>query len=225
MTDTVFFDLDNTIFDFSKAERIALLRTLDKMGLSPTEGILSRYSEINASQWKRLERGEIDRAEVKKGRYRILFEEFGVDADPVTAAKTYEGFLGQGHYFIEGAPELLESLYGRYRLYLVTNGTTCVQKGRIASAGIAKYFEEIFISEEIGYDKPSARFFEYCFGRIPDFSKDRAVIVGDSLTSDIQGGINAGIRTIWFNPKSLVNDTDIRPDLEAGSLLEIPELL
>ena len=119
----------------------------------------------------------------------------------------------------------METLYGRYRLYLVTNGTTCVQKGRIASAGIAKYFEEIFISEEIGYDKPSARFFEYCFSRIPDFSRDRAVIVGDSLTSDIQGGINAGIRTIWFNPKGQADDADIRPDLVVGSLSEIPALL
>ena len=230
MTDTVLFDLDNTILDFSKAERAALSKTLEQMGIPPTEKTCARYSEINLSRWKLLEKGEITRKEVKLSRFRLLFEELGVKAQPEQAAAAYESLLGIGHYFMDGAEELLENLYGKYRLYLVTNGTAAVQKGRIKSADLAKYFEDIFISEEIGFNKPDIRYFEYCFARIPGFSKERTVIVGDSLTSDIQGGRNAGIRTIWFHPEGreeggAASERTVEPDMEIRKLSELPELL
>lgn len=230
MTDTVLFDLDNTILDFSKAERAALSKTLEQMGIPPTEKTCARYSEINLSRWKLLEKGEITRKEVKLSRFRLLFEELGVKAQPEQAAAAYESFLGIGHYFMDGAEELLENLYGKYRLYLVTNGTAAVQKGRIKSADLAKYFEDIFISEEVGFNKPDIRYFEYCFSQIPGFSKERTVIVGDSLTSDIQGGKNAGIRTIWFHPEGreesgTASERTIVPDMEIRKLSELPDLL
>ena len=202
MIDTVFFDLDNTIFDFNKAEHIALAKTLEELGIPPSEETCARYSVINLAQWKLLEKGVITRREVKLRRFRLLFEELGVPAAPEEAAARYESLLGIGHYFMDGAEELLQTLYGNYRLYLVTNGTAAVQKGRLESAQLQKYFEDIFISEEIGFNKPDIRYFESCFSRIPSFSRETSVIVGDSLTSDIQGGINAGIRTVWFHPES-----------------------
>ena len=110
-----------------------------------------------------------------------------MDVPAKEAAHTYETLLAQGHYFIDGAEELLETLYGQYRMYLVTNGTLSVQKGRLKSSGISRYFESIFISEELGYNKPGREYFNCCFSRIPDFHKETSVIVGDSLTSDIQG--------------------------------------
>ena len=116
MTDTVFFDLDNTILDFNKAERMALSRTLEALGIPPTEGVCARYSAINLAQWKLLEKGLISRREVKLGRFRLLFEELGADASPEQAAAAYESLLGIGHYFMEGAQELLLELRGRYRL-------------------------------------------------------------------------------------------------------------
>lgn len=225
MIRNVLFDLDDTLFDFHKAEKIALTKTLVHFGIDPTEETLALYSTINAAHWKRLELGEISREEVKVGRYRELFETIGVECDPVKATAYYESMLAIGHYFMPGAPELLEELYGKYRLYIVSNGTAKVQEGRIGSSGIAKYMDGIFISQILGANKPDKQFFDICFAEIPDFSLSETVIIGDSLSSDIKGGINAGITTVWFNPKEIENDSVIKPDYTIKELSEVPGLL
>lgn len=221
MLKTILFDLDDTILDFKKSERAALTKTLKELDIEPTERILSQYSKYNISQWKRLELGEISRAEVKVNRYKLLFDEFNIDAAPELATAIYEKHLAVGHYFIDGAPEMLENLYTSYDLYLVSNGTKKVQDGRLASANITQYFKDIFVSEAVGFEKPSIKFFEYCFDRIPNFNKAQTVIIGDSLSSDIKGGINAGIKTIWFNPHHQQNNTALIPDYEIYTLNEI----
>lgn len=225
MIRNVLFDLDDTLFDFHKAEKIALTKTLVHFGIDPTEETLALYSTINAAHWKRLELGEISREEVKVGRYRELFKTIGVECDPVKATAYYESMLAIGHYFMPGAPELLEELYGKYRLYIVSNGTVKVQEGRVGSSGIAKYMDGIFISQVLGANKPDKQFFDICFAEIPDFSLSETVIIGDSLSSDIKGGINAGITTVWFNPKGIENDSDIKPDYIIKELSEVPGLL
>lgn len=225
MIRNVLFDLDDTLFDFHKAEKIALTKTLVHFGIDPTEETLSLYSTINAAHWKRLELGEISREEVKVGRYRELFKTIGVECDPVKATAYYESMLAIGHYFMPGAPELLDKLYGKYRLYIVSNGTAKVQEGRIGSSGITKYMDGIFISQILGANKPDKQFFDICFAEIPDFSLNETVIIGDSLSSDIKGGINAGITTVWFNPKGIENDSDIKPDYIIKELSEVPGLL
>lgn len=225
MIRNVLFDLDDTLFDFHKAEKIALTKTLVHFGIDPTEETLALYSTINAAHWKRLELGEISREEVKVGRYRELFKTIGVECDPVKATAYYESMLAIGHYFMPGAPELLEELYRKYRLYIVSNGTAKVQEGRIGSSGIAKYMDGIFISQILGANKPDKQFFDICFAEIPDFSLSETVIIGDSLSSDIKGGINAGITTVWFNTKGIENDNDIKPDYTINELSEVPGLL
>ena len=225
MIRNVLFDLDDTLFDFHKAEKIALTKTLVHFGIDPTEETLALYSTINAAHWKRLELGEISREEVKVGRYRELFKTIGVECDPVKATAYYESMLAIGHYFMPGAPELLEELYRKYRLYIVSNGTAKVQEGRIGSSGIAKYMDGIFISQILGANKPDKQFFDICFAEIPDFSLSETVIIGDSLSSDIKGGKNAGITTVWFNPKGIENDNDIKPDYTIKELSEVPGLL
>lgn len=225
MIRNVLFDLDDTLFDFHKAEKIALTKTLVHFGIDPTEETLALYSTINAAHWKRLELGEISREEVKVGRYRELFKTIGVECDPVKATAYYESMLAIGHYFMPGAPELLEELYRKYRLYIVSNGTAKVQEGRIGSSGIAKYMDGIFISQLLGANKPDKQFFDICFAEILDFSLSETVIIGDSLSSDIKGGINAGIITVWFNPKGIENDNDIKPDYTIKELSEVPGLL
>lgn len=225
MIRNVLFDLDDTLFDFHKAEKIALTKTLVHFGIDPTEETPALYSTINATHWKRLELGEISREEVKVGRYRELFKTIGVECDPVKATAYYESMLAIGHYFMPGAPELLEELYRKYRLYIVSNGTAKVQEGRIGSSGIAKYMDGIFISQILGANKPDKQFFDICFAEIPDFSLSETVIIGDSLSSDIKGGINAGITTVWFNPKGIENDSDIKPDYTIKELSEVPGLL
>lgn len=225
MIKNILFDLDDTILDFKKAESIALSEALTEMGVMPTEYMISQYSKYNIAQWKRLELGEITREEVKVNRYRLLFEELGLDLSPEKATELYESKLCVGHYFISGAPEVLQELYGGYSLYLASNGARRVQESRLKSAGISKYFDGIFISENVGYEKPDKRFFDYCFSQMKDFKRENTVIIGDSLSSDIRGGINAGIKTVWFNPHRAENTTPLKPDYEIVSLTEIKPLM
>ncbi len=224
MIKTVLLDLDDTILDFKMSERIALSKTLKKFGVEPTEEIIQKYSRYNISQWKRLERGEISREEVKVNRYKLLFDDIGVDISPKDATADYEENLAHGHYFVDGAEEMLNSLYKDYDLYLVSNGAKKVQEGRMSTAGINHCFKDIFISEVIGYEKPSVKFFDKVFETIGNVNKDETVIIGDSLTSDIMGGKNAKIKTVWFNPNGL-DCGDIVPDYQISSLNEIKPLL
>ena len=225
MIKNILLDMDNTILDFTRAERVAASKALAAMGIQPTDELLKRYHEINEDQWRLFELGKLEREQVKVRRYELLFDEMGIDASPRETAKVYEGLLGIGHYFMDGAVELLETLSGEYRLYLATNGTSNVQKSRISSSGISKYFRGIYISEDVGYNKPDPRYFEACFKDIPDFKRKETVMIGDSLTSDIKGGINAGIKTVWFNYEGKSRDESIVPDYEVHSLDEIPALV
>ena len=225
MIKNVLLDLDDTLLDFHRAEAEAIRYTLNEFGITPSDENVALYSKINRSCWERLERGEYTREEVLHRRFEFLFETLGVKGDPAATQKLYEYRLSLGAYYLEGAEELLDSLYGRYRLYLATNGIVNVQSRRIKDSGIGKYFDGIFVSERIGYNKPDKRFFDLAFAEIPDFKLDETVIIGDSLTSDIQGGINAGITTVFFNPKSVKNNTGIAPCYEISSLSELPELL
>ena len=225
MIKNVLIDLDDTIFDFHEAERLAIKKALDTMGVDSSEEILALYSEINKGCWERLETGEWTREMVLVGRFKLLFAELGVGRDPVEARNVYERLLSVGHIFIDGAVELLEELRGEYRLYLVSNGTDVVQTRRISSAGIESYFDGIFISERLGANKPSEQFFNAVFSSIPDFDKEQTVIIGDSPTSDILGGIRSGIKTVRFNPKCSPDPKDIKPDYTVTSLADIPNLL
>ncbi len=220
----IFFDLDDTLLDFHKAEHTALSKTLAHFGVNPAEETLSLYSRINKTQWERLEKGELTRDEVKTERYRILFNELGVTLSPKDATAYYENMLSFGHYFIDGAVEVLTQLKD-YNLFIVSNGAVKVQNARLDSAGIKPFFKKIFISESLGVNKPDKRFFDICFSQIPSFDKENAVIIGDSLTSDIKGGINAGIKTVWFNPNSLKNPSTVLPDYEIHSLSALPNLI
>ena len=225
MIRTILFDLDDTLLDFKASEADALHETLRKIGLEPTKEIIARYSQINQRQWELLEKKELTRAQVLVRRFELLFAEYGIAYDAQAAQDMYHHRLSQGHYFLPGAVELLEELSGQYELYIVSNGTGVVQDGRIKSSGIARYFKDIFISERMGADKPDPVFFENSFARIPHFNKEEAVIIGDSLTSDILGGNNVGVRTVWFNPRGLSAREGICPDYEIHDLKDIPALL
>lgn len=216
------FDLDDTLLDFHAAEKVAIEKTMTHFGISPTPELTALYSKLNLMQWKLLEQRKITRSEVKVRRFKLFFEQLGLSYTPQEAAAFYEEALSKGHFFMPGAKEVLDRLYGKYKLYLVSNGLEHVQKGRLESAGICRYFEKIFLSECIGYDKPDVRFFDECFKEIPDFSKEQTLIIGDSLSSDMTGGKNAGIFTVWFNPQNSENNSDVKPDMQIHSLDEIP---
>lgn len=225
MVKTIFFDLDNTLLDFDRAEAVALRRALTEAGAPADPAVLDRYHVINRRQWELLEDGVLTREQVLVGRFALLFEELGLALDPEKTCERYETYLGEGHWFIPGAPELLAELFPRYDLYLASNGAACVQHSRMKSADLARWFKGIFISQEVGADKPRREFFDRAFASIPDFSRETALMVGDSLTSDIRGGRNAGIRTCWFNRSGEAPRQDIRPDYIITDLAQLPPLL
>ena len=225
MFEYLFLDLDDTILDFQKAEHIALSKTLRSFGLEPEECVLKRYNLINKAHWEALERKELTRDQVLLGRFQVLFEEMGITVDAEKVARAYEDNLSIGHYFMPGAEEAVEALSKKYKLYLASNGTAKVQAGRLKSANISRFFEQVFVSQELGANKPSLEYFEKCFDRIPGIDKKKTIMVGDSLTSDILGGQNAGIATCWVNPDHKPGREDIRVDYQIEALSQLEALL
>ena len=220
----IFLDLDDTILDFHRSEAVALRKTLQSLNVNPTDEVIARYSAINLAHWKALERKELTREQVLTGRFRQLFEELGMNVSPNVAQSLYEKNLSESHFFIDGAPRLLMTLSRKYSLYIASNGTTVVQTSRIASSGIGRYFKGIFLSQQLGADKPQIEFFERATGQIEGYNPEEAIILGDSLTSDIQGGINAGMHTCWFNPHHRERG-DITPEFEIADLAEFDTVL
>ena len=224
MIEFLLLDLDDTILDFHKAERIALSKTFRDFGLELREEVLELYHKINKWHWEQLELGVMTRDQVLVGRFDRLFQELGMEVDAAACMKRYEYNLSIGHYFLPGAEEAVKKLHEKYRLFLVSNGTATVQHGRLTSAGLYPYFEQVFISQNIGYNKPDKAYFDRCFERIPGFAPEKALMVGDSLTSDIKGGINAGLTTVWVNPEHK-DCGDIHPDYEIERLYQLETLL
>ena len=224
MIEFLFLDLDDTILDFHKAERIALSKTIREFGVEPTEEVLTLYHGINKWHWEQLELGKLTRDEILVNRFGVLFERLGKTVDAAKCAKTYEQNLSVGHYFLPGAEEAVNALSKKYRLFLASNGTASVQKGRMTSANLYRFFEQVFVSQELGHNKPAKEYFEACFAQIPGFDRKKAMIAGDSLTSDIKGGCNAGIQTVWVNPDHK-DSGDIKPDYQIEYLHQLEALL
>lgn len=216
------FDADNTLFDFNKAEEHALSASFESYGLAYSPGVLQAYRDINAVLWPALERGEITLAFLKTERYRRLFDQFGIGEDPSIFNKTYLYNLGQGCFPNAGAVALCKALYNAgKKIYIATNGIRSVQNQRVKGSEIAPYISDIFISEQLGYNKPSPQFFNMAFVKVPDLKRSETLMIGDSLGADIQGGINAGIDTAWYNPQGLPNTHNITPTYEIKSLREV----
>ena len=223
---TLLFDLDSTVWDFHSAEHYSLTTLLENQGVSDIASYIDVYIPMNRAMWRSLEKNEITREELVETRFAKLFDHFGLDKDGRQLANEYEAIISTQGQAIEGAEEMLHKLsLAGYDLYGATNGITTIQKGRLAHSPITRYFKKVFISEELKVAKPSPLFFDRVAKDIPDFDKDTAVMIGDSLTADIQGGINAGIDTIWVNLAKKENRTMIKPTVEVRSYAELLEFL
>lgn len=222
---TVLFDADNTLFDFSRAEHEAILLTLKAFDITPTEALIADYSRINDEMWKRLERGELTKEALRTLRFSLLCETNRLQADVARMAVTYTDFLSEQTCLIDGAEEVCAALASQLRLYIVTNGIYSVQTRRFAASALKDHFSGLFISEELGFEKPHAGFFKAVEARIPQYSPRETIIVGDSLTSDIKGGIAAGVDTCWFNPAKKENTAHLPITYEIASLSELLPLL
>ena len=216
------FDLDHTLLDFDAAEDIALTHLLKEEGVEEIQVYKDYYVPMNKALWKNLEQKKISKQELVDTRFSRLFAHFGVEKDGAYLAERYQFFLSKQGQIFPGVEDLLKNLIHQgYELYAATNGITTIQAGRLEQSGIATFFKEIFISEQLHTQKPDALFYEKIGQQIAGFSKEKTLMIGDSLTADIQGGNNAGIDTVWYNPQHLENTTQLHPTHEVHSYKDL----
>lgn len=219
---TLLWDLDGTLLDFLYSQRIAVRQCFERLGRTVTDEMIARYSQINDNYWKRLELGEVTREELLTGRFGTLFAEYRIEGiDAAAFSQAYQEALGNVYCYIDHSIEICRALKGEVKQYVVTNGTSSTQRSKMERSGLCDVMDGLFISEEIGTPKPQRGFFDYCLERIIEQDKTRILIVGDSLTSDIKGGVQAGIATCWFNAGGEANTSEYCPDYEIEDLHQI----
>lgn len=219
------FDADGTLFDFQRAEAIALEKTPSQMGVGVPADYAKTYHRINDSLWSTFEAGGLSASDVRIERFRLLFEELGLIGDSFAFGEAFLSNLIQESTFLADARKLLDQLKQRFQLALLTNGFASVQHARITRLGLDGLFNPVIISEEVGVAKPDPAIFDIALKGMGCPDKANVLMIGDSLSSDIRGGSNAGIDTCWFNPSSNINDTDVTPTYEIRLLSDLPALL
>ena len=227
MIKTILWDIDGTILNFQSAAENSLKNTFRKFGYGEiTDELLHMYEEINDVYWCKLEKGEITKEKLLVERFVEFFTKIGVETTRVKEFnQAYLNGLLDTVVFMPEAYETVKKLHPQYKQYIVTNGVKQLQRQKIAKAKIEEFFDGIFISDEIGHEKPQIEFFDYVFDRIETQNRDEIMIIGDSLTSDIAGGIHAGIHTCWYHPSNEENHSDIKPKFTVTSHLAFQELL
>ena len=230
MIKVILWDVDGTLLDFEKAEYDAMQTCFQAFGLGQcTDDMLKRYIAVNKGYWEMLERGEITKERLLVKRFEEFFAAEGLDAAGCEEAfnERYQMELGNASAFCDGAWELVTRLKeaGQVKQYAVTNGTKVAQDGKLRKSGLIDIFDDIFISEVVGVEKPGIGFFNHVWSVIGHYEPSEVVIVGDSLTSDMQGGNNAGIPCCWYNPKGLTNTKGLRIDWEISHLHQLMDIL
>lgn len=220
------FDLDHTLLDFATGEEIALTQFLEFMEVEDIQAFKDVYRPLNQGMWKDLEKGLITKKELVNTRFSRAFAYFGRQEDGAELALRYQEFIGRQGQIFEGADDLLETLTERgYQIYGATNGITYIQENRLKHSPIGSYFKQVFISEQMGTQKPELDFYEKIAEQITDFDLFRALMIGDSLTADIQGGINAGMDTVWYNPAGLENTSHLKPTYTISNYQQLIDIL
>jgi YjjG family noncanonical pyrimidine nucleotidase len=215
------FDADGTLFDYDKAEKFALEATFEQLGYPFEAQYLPTYRSINSQIWLDFEQGKITQKKLKTKRFELLLKAVNIHAGPQEFSTTYLANLAKGTYLIDGTEEIIRTLYKRFKLAIITNGLTRVQRPRLKNSSIYKYIKEIIISEEIGAAKPHKKIFDIAFERMHHPARSEVLLIGDSLTSDIQGGNNYGINTCWFNPERKPSCQTITGTFEIHTLDEL----
>ena len=227
MISTILWDVDGTLLDFIAAEKAAIKTLFGEFNLGQcSDEMIKRYSEINKTYWQRLERGEITKQEVLVGRFKEFFKSEGIDISVVEEFNSlYQLRLGDTIVYHDDSLEIIKSLQGRVRQYVVSNGTVEAQSKKLRLSGLGELVDGIFLSEHIGVEKPNIEFFDKVLEEIKPADRSSILIVGDSLTSDIQGGNNAGIITCWYNPQGDKAPDKYRIDYEISDLHQIYEFM
>ncbi len=224
--EVIIFDADETLFDFKKSEKYALKNTMIEFGIDYDENYhLKVYKDINTLIWKEFENGLIIQRDLNIERFKRLLSKLNIKFDEVKFAKSYVKHLSCASFLYDDSMALIESLHKDYRLIIITNGLKDVQDNRIRKSVIGKYFEDVVISDEIEVSKPDPKIFQHALKNINHTDKTKVLMVGDSLTSDIQGGIRFGIDTCWFNSNKIINRDAIKPTYEITNLMELKNIV
>lgn len=221
----VLMDIDGTLLDFDQAETDGIRQVMKAYGVCPDREKEKEYHHINQGLWQQFERGEIQKHQIMDTRFHIFFGSMGITVDGKEAERLYRQQLNNSALLLPGAREICAYLSEKYSMYVVTNGLSATQFHRLKISGLEQYFQGVFVSEDAGSQKPQKEFFDYCFSKIIPCAREEAVIVGDSLSSDILGGINAGVATCWYNPKKNENSGKIKPDYEICHLKQLKDIL
>lgn len=220
------FDADNTLFDFDRSAEQAFAQALEIMKIGHQPDYFKLYKEISDSCWRKFEDGLMTADELRRERFHLFFLEIQAQYDPLEANACYLKELANQALLLDGARSLLERLRRHnFRMSIITNGLKEVQRPRLAKAALDQYFDVIVVSDEIGHSKPDEAFFEYTFQQLGRPDKERMLVIGDNLNSDIRGGQNFGLKTCWFNPLQQKNTTDVQPNYEIQHLRELEPLL
>lgn len=222
---TLLFDVDDTLLDFKAAEKHSISLLLEKMAVPVTEQHIQQYSHMNQSLWEQFEKGEIEKERLLTKRFEDFFSLHKRQVDGQEMDYLFRKNLEEGYFLIDGSMDVLQSLQQTHKLYAVTNGVSKTQYKRLTASGLLTFFEDIFVSEDTGYQKPMLEYFDYVFTRIPSFQAEETLIIGDSLTSDITGGHVAGIDSCWFNPAKMPNPLSIEPTYEIEKLQDLLAIL
>lgn len=224
--EVILFDADDTLFDYTLSEEYALKKVFIEHQIELMQSHVEQYRWVNQQLWNDYEKGRVTLDFLRHERFRRLFAEIQVEMDAVHFSERYIQYLGEGSFLIEGSEKLINQLLKNgHRTAIITNGIKQTQQSRIGRSTLANSFEHIIISGDTGYSKPHTGIFDFAFDKLNLSDKSKVLIVGDSLTSDIQGGINYGIDTCWFNPKQQTNESTIKPTYEIQYLLELLHIL
>ena len=223
MITTILWDVDGTLLNFLAAEKAAIRSLFEEYHLGVcSDEMLKRYSSLNKNYWEMLERGEIEKKALLVGRFRDFFEKEGIDSSLAAEFnEKYQLRLGDTIVYCDDSFEIVKSLRGKVKQYVVSNGTVIAQTKKLRLSGLGELMDGIFLSEELGVEKPSVRFFDQVFAKIGPVDRSEVMIVGDSLTGDIRGGNNAGILTCWYNPEGTAAKEAVRIDHEIKDLHEV----
>ena len=224
MIKTVLIDVDNTLLDFNKSACLATKKAMAYYNLPFREEDFSKFIEINDGLWRDIEKGKLTREQLKAKRFNLILSAWGIDFDGVKVEEKFRQYLKDCAVTVDGAIELLEYLTYKYDVYVVSNAIHAMQQNRLKVSGIHKYFKDFFVSELIGADKPSKEFFDRCFNRLKT-SREETILIGDSLSADILGGINSNIKTIWFDYNNTGDTKGLKPDYIVTKLVDVKDIL
>ncbi len=221
----VLIDIDNTLIDFNKCASHSIEVIFNKYGLPFSEDTVKTFLTENIKIWQRLENGEITKAYLRENRWNIILGKLSLEGDGKAFEELFETGIAESAFEVDGATDFLEYLSRKYPLYVVSNGFGKIQKNRLRISGFDKYFKNLFFSEDIGFQKPSKEFFDFCFKELGFPPKNEVILIGDSLSADITGGVNYNIKTVWFNKNNESLPENIKPDYEIRNLYEIKSIL